>query len=133
MICRQINLTATDRKEFISTHQRLNSSPINQSQQKPFAPQNPSSVNAGPCVNIDFEGGNLNGWIPTSGFHPIFNPLGCCPTPGGQQTIMTGAGVDPAGGFPVVATGGTGAYTYTGRLVLEQLPLPVDWQQVFTR
>lgn len=102
----KINLTATDRKEFISSHQRLNSSPINQSQQKPFAPQNPNSVNASPCVNIDFEGGNLNGWIPTSGFHPLFNPLGCCPNPGGQQLIMTVAGVDPAGGFPVVATGG---------------------------
>jgi gliding motility-associated-like protein len=102
----KINLTASDRKEFISSHQRLNSSPSGQIQLKPINTQNSNSTYAGPCVNIDFESGSLNGWIPTSGFHPLFNPLGCCPNPGGIQTIMTGPGVDPAGGFPVVATGG---------------------------
>ncbi|MEO6303863.1 MAG: PKD domain-containing protein, partial [Bacteroidia bacterium] len=102
----KLNLTATERKEFISSHQRQHSTPTIQTQQKPIVPQDQNSVMAGPCVNIDFESGNINGWNPTCGFHPIFNPLGCCPNPGGQQTIMTGAGVDPAGGFPVVATGG---------------------------
>ncbi|MDO8998597.1 MAG: PKD domain-containing protein [Bacteroidota bacterium] len=102
----KLKLSVPDRKEFISSHQKLNSATTNQSEQKPYVPQNPTNVNAGPCVNIDFESGNLNGWTPTCGFHPIFNPLGCCPNPGGQQTLMTGAGNDPAGGFPVVATGG---------------------------
>lgn len=102
----KINLTAQDRKEFISSHQRLHASQQNQTNQKPITPQDPNNTFAGPCVNIDFEGGNLNGWTSTSGFHPIFNPLGCCPTPGGIQNVMTGAGVDPAGGFPIVAAGG---------------------------
>ncbi|MBL7921818.1 MAG: PKD domain-containing protein [Bacteroidia bacterium] len=102
----KLNLTANERKEFISSHQRLHNSQSNPIQQKPIIPQDPNNVFAGPCVNIDFESGNINGWNPTCGFHPIFNPLGCCPNTGGQQTIMQGTGVDPAGGFPVVATGG---------------------------
>ncbi len=102
----KLKLTAPERKEFISSHQKQHSAPTNQFQQKPYVPQNPNPTLAGPCVNIDFESGNINGWTPTCGFHPLFNPLGCCPNPGGQQTIMSGTGVDPAGGFPVVATGG---------------------------
>ena len=102
----KINLTAQDRKEFISSHQRLHASQNNQTNQKTIPPQAPNNTFAGPCVNIDFEGGNLNGWTSTSGFHPIFNPLGCCPNPGGIQNVMTGPGVDPAGGFPIVAAGG---------------------------
>lgn len=103
----KLNLNATDRKEFISSHQKFNTPlPVEQTQHKQNLPQNPYNTLAGPCVNIDFESGNINGWNPTSGFHPLFNPLGCCPNPGGQQTIMQGAATDPAGGFPVVATGG---------------------------
>lgn len=58
------------------------------------------------CTNIDFESGNTNGWTLSSGFHPLYNAAGCCPTAGGAQTIMSGNGVDPCGGFPVVSPGG---------------------------
>lgn len=58
------------------------------------------------CTNIDFEAGNTNGWILSTGFHPLFNTSGCCPTAGGAQTIMSGNGVDPCAGFPVVCPGG---------------------------
>ncbi|MBS1634870.1 MAG: PKD domain-containing protein [Bacteroidetes bacterium] len=59
------------------------------------------------CTNIDFETGNLNGWTSTTGFHPLFNVIGCCPAAGGAQFITSGAATDPCGGFPVVAPGGT--------------------------
>ncbi len=58
------------------------------------------------CTNIDFETGNFNGWTLSTGFHPLFNASGCCPTAGGAQAIMTGNGTDPCGGFPVVSPGG---------------------------
>lgn len=58
------------------------------------------------CTNIDFESGNTNGWTLSTGFHPLFNVSGCCPTAGGAQTIMTGNATDPCGGFPVVSPGG---------------------------
>jgi gliding motility-associated-like protein len=61
-----------------------------------------------PCTNMDFETGNLSGWSGTYGTNP-----GCTPTCvntgmiAGRHTIMTGAGLDPCGGFPVVAPGGS--------------------------
>lgn len=58
------------------------------------------------CTNIDFESGNMNGWTLTTGYHPLFNASGCCPTAGGAQTIMSGNGVDPCSGIPVVCPGG---------------------------
>jgi gliding motility-associated-like protein len=58
------------------------------------------------CTNIDFESGNMNGWALSTGFNPLFNASGCCPTAGGAQAIMSGTGVDPCGGFPVVSPGG---------------------------
>ena len=59
------------------------------------------------CTNIDFENGSLSGWTSTTGYNPIYNPAGCCITAGGAQVITSGAGVDPCGGFPVVAPGGS--------------------------
>jgi gliding motility-associated-like protein len=58
------------------------------------------------CTNIDFENGNMNGWNLTTGFNPLYNASGCCPTAGGAQLVMSGTGVDPCGGFPVVCPGG---------------------------
>ncbi len=58
------------------------------------------------CTNIDFESGNLNGWTTSNGFNPLYNALGCCQNVGGAQTIVSGAGVDACGGFPLVAGGG---------------------------
>jgi gliding motility-associated-like protein len=64
------------------------------------------TTNAGPCTNIDFEQGNFNGWTRSAGFNPLVNTAGCCNNPNGDQTIMTGGGNDPYGGFPVVYPGG---------------------------
>ena len=74
-----------------------------------FPVQKPSLPNPGiqqSCTNIDFESGNFSGWTLTSGFNPLYNVTGCCPTSGGAQAIMTGAGNDPCGGFPIVCAGG---------------------------
>lgn len=107
----KLHLTPAEKKEFLSAHQRSyransTTSPSLTSNQNKLNPYNPQNTFAGPCINIDFESGNINGWIATSGFHPGFNPLGCCPNPGGQQLVTSGTGVDPAGGFPVTAPGG---------------------------
>src|SRR3954467_6596074 len=40
---------------------------------------------AGPCTNIDFETGNMNGWTRTTGYHPLFNAIGCCTAANGAQ------------------------------------------------
>ena len=75
-------------------------------------PGPPPSNLSGVCGNIDFETGTLSGWTGFSGANP-----GCCGTSGfvsngvnaatndanGRHTITTGAGLDPCGGFPVVA------------------------------
>ena len=71
---------------------------------KKQSPQPPTIQQA--CTNIDFESGNTNGWTLSTGFNPLYNALGCCPTAGGAQAIMTGNGTDPCGGFPVVSPGG---------------------------
>ncbi|MGZ3921878.1 MAG: hypothetical protein ACXVC7_16380, partial [Bacteroidia bacterium] len=107
----KIHLTPPEKKEFLAAHQKIISAnqttstfaTNNLSKQNPY---NPQPTSAGPCINIDYESGSLSGWTPSSGYHPGFNPLGCCPNPGGQQLVTSGAGIDPAGGFPVVAPGG---------------------------
>lgn len=106
----KLHLTPAEKKEFLSAHQKsysanLTTGTSGTSNQKPN-PFNPQNTFAGPCINIDYENGNINGWTASSGFHPVFNPLGCCPTPGGQNQVTTGTGIDPVGGFPVVAPGG---------------------------
>lgn len=62
------------------------------------------------CVNVDFESGTFANWQGATGSSypgapiPAFNTM----TPGivnGRHTIMTGAGVDPFTGQPVVAPG----------------------------
>ena len=56
--------------------------------------------------NIDFETGTLNGWACyTCTCCPINTPTFSGPTPG-RHTLMSGTGVDPYGGFPVVPPGG---------------------------
>lgn len=70
------------------------------------------SVQSGTCGNIDFETGDLSGWNGKTGSNP-----GCCGSNGfvsngvnaalndgnARHTIMTGNGIDPCGGFPVIA------------------------------
>ncbi len=110
----KLQLTGKDRQEFLSAHKKQNSQAplsltIPSASQAPMAQKTFTQNNntmAGPCVNADFEQGTLNGWVCTSGFNPGFNAVGCCATAGGQQLIMTGAGTDPFGGFPVVFPGG---------------------------
>ena len=110
----KLQLSGKDREEFISSHRRQNSqAPVSlaipQSGQSPFAQKTFTQTNntmAGPCVNADFEQGTLNGWVCTSGYNPGFNAIGCCTTVGGQQAIMSGAGTDPYGGFPIVEPSG---------------------------
>lgn len=48
-----------------------------------------SAVSTSTCSNMDFEDGNINGWITSGDFQ-----------------IMSGSGTDPYGGFPVVCPGG---------------------------
>jgi gliding motility-associated-like protein len=62
---------------------------------------------AGPCTNIDFEQGTIAGWTVSAGWNPIVNTSGCCSTTNtADYAIVTGAGIDPFGGFPVVYPGG---------------------------
>ncbi|MGZ3903573.1 MAG: PKD domain-containing protein [Bacteroidia bacterium] len=68
--------------------------------------QQPPSIQAS-CTNVDFEQGSMAGWTQSTGFNPQYAASGCCPNPGGAQSITSGAGVDPCGGFPVVCPGGT--------------------------
>lgn len=70
------------------------------------------------CTNIDFEQGNFSGWYGTAGRTGIACGIAGAPrpnydlgvpgTPSTQHTIMSGAGVDPCGGFPVVCPAGGG-------------------------
>ena len=67
-----------------------------------------ASTYTGACTNIDFETGNMNGWVRKTGFHPLWNVTGCCPNNNGAQAIVTGNNLDPYGGFPIVfPDGGT--------------------------
>jgi gliding motility-associated-like protein len=96
----QHNFNPKDYDEYITSWRKEYT---NFSQNKQIAL--PASTMAA-CTNIDFEQGSLNGWTPSTGFHPLFNPIGCCPTAGGSQTITSGTGLDPFGLFPVVCPGG---------------------------
>jgi gliding motility-associated-like protein len=92
-----------DLPEFISASQRTYIyQTFFSSSSRPSGP-NPLPQQA--CTNIDFESGNLNGWISSSGFNPAFNAAGCCLNLGGAQQVTTG-GNDGCGGFPTVAPGG---------------------------
>jgi gliding motility-associated-like protein len=66
------------------------------------APNTPQAA----CTNVDFESGNLNGWVTSNGYHPLYNATGCCLNAGGAQIVTSGAGNDPCAGFPVVSPGG---------------------------
>lgn len=93
----------SDYNEFIGSWrtQFANKEPTG-SAQKLGTPNSPQAS----CTNIDFEQGSLTGWTTSTGYNPGYNALGCCTTAGGAQTIVTGAGTDACGGFPVVAPGG---------------------------
>ncbi len=109
----KLHLNAAEKEEFIASHKKNNSVFLQQqSAPAPVSGQrsgSPNSTLAGNCINIDFESGNLSNWVATKGYNPLYtgNTSGCCLNPGGQQAIMSGAGLDPAGGFPVVCPGGT--------------------------
>jgi hypothetical protein len=108
------NWTLPEKEEFLKAKQRELSEPqapvqITQQNIRPAFNQNAQAQAAG-CNNIDFEGGSTTGWSLTCGFHPLYNPIGCCPNPGGQQFITAATNVgplDPFGGFPIVAPGGS--------------------------
>ena len=67
------------------------------------------------CTNMGFDAGSFAGWSGSYGYSIHDGPLGA-PTPiytptfyttaSPMHTITSGAGVDPFGGFPVVAPGG---------------------------
>ncbi|MBI2968781.1 MAG: T9SS type A sorting domain-containing protein [Bacteroidetes bacterium] len=63
------------------------------------------------CNNPDFETGDSTGWEGWTGYHPNSGIIpSCCPVPGfvaGRFAIVSGAGIDPCGGFSVVAPGGS--------------------------
>lgn len=99
----QKQLSQAEMSEFIYAQQRQYIKDTYYPAQK--LPPSPPTIQQA-CTNIDFENGNTNGWTLSTGFHPLFNASGCCPTAGGAQTIMTGNGTDPCGGFPVVSPGG---------------------------
>ncbi len=94
------NLSSAETEEYFSLL-TLRNSQANQHR------ENVTNNNYSPqavCSNVDFEQGNLNNWNGYTGNNP-----GCCPTPGlvnGRHTILTGNGLDPCGGFPVVFPGG---------------------------
>lgn len=66
-----------------------------------------------PCTNADFETGDATGWDLSKGGVDglsVYSYVNVTPTtlgPSTQHTIMTGAGTDAIGGFPVVYPGGT--------------------------
>lgn len=106
----KLNLKESEKIEFLQAKQNayLNkNTPVTQIASKPTVIGNQNQLQAAGCNNIDFETGNSQGWTLTSGYHPIFNALGCCQNAGGQQLIVsTNTAVDPFGGFPVTAPGG---------------------------
>lgn len=97
------NPSNTELTEFIIAQQRQYIRDTYYPETKPY-PLNPGVQQS--CTNIDFEAGNTNGWMLSTGFNPLFNVAGCCPTAGGAQAIMTGGAVDPCANFPVVCPGG---------------------------
>jgi gliding motility-associated-like protein len=97
------NYTSAEYQEFIRSWRedyakRTNNSP----QQRINMPASPMAS----CTNVDFEQGDLSGWTSSTGYNPGYIASGCCPTPGGAQSVVSGPGVDPCGGFPVVNPGG---------------------------
>ncbi len=98
-IARQKNLTPAETEEFVQSHLKDNLSAFK------IITTSPPTIQQN-CTNMDFESGNLNGWMSTNGYHPQYNSTGCCPFTGGAQTIVSGNATDPCGGFPVVCPGG---------------------------
>jgi len=97
------NPTPSEEAEFITAHKKQYIKDTYFPNEKVYP--DPNQVQQS-CTNIDFEAGTTSGWTSSTGFHPLFNSSGCCPTSGGAQAIMSGTAVDPCGGFPVVSPGG---------------------------
>jgi gliding motility-associated-like protein len=94
---------ATCYNEFVASKRRkYEKEQINNNRIIPVTPSTQAA-----CTNMDFEVGNLTGWVTSTGFNPLYDSQGCCLSGGGAQTITSGTGVDPCGGFPVVAAGGS--------------------------
>lgn len=113
------NYNAAERAELISTqkkifegekaHQHVSEKELVWVNQTPPASKKgygQNTVNAGPCNNVDFETGTFAGWTRSTGYNPLANPVGCCASPNGDQAIVSGSGIDPFGGFPVVCPNG---------------------------
>ena len=98
-MAQQKRLSPVEAKEFVRSH--LNDSGFSSKRLSDNLPSIQQS-----CTNMNFESGTLNGWIASSGYNPQYNATGCCPFAGGAQTIVSGTGTDPCGGFPIVAPGG---------------------------
>lgn len=98
------NFNPKDYDEYITAWRREYKN-LTQRENQPFI--NPVSSAMAACTNIDFEQGTLNGWTASTGYHPLFNPAGCCSSPGGAQAITSGSNTDFYGGFPTVCPGGT--------------------------
>jgi len=82
---------------------------------------NPNPHTAGiTCTNADFAMNDFTGWTACNGWSPDgpaygYPAGGPCVNPGiisNREVIMSGAGTDPCGGFPVVCPG----FTYSARL-----------------
>jgi gliding motility-associated-like protein len=95
------NFNTKDYDEYITSWRKQHDG----SYQRVSQPVSPASPMAA-CTNVDFEQGSLNGWTPSTGYHPLYNPIGCCPMAGGAQAVTSGAGLDPFGLFPIVCPGG---------------------------
>ena len=93
----------------------------------------PQSVLVSACNNVDFENGNFGGWTGSEGYNAnstlpltVTNAViapganNSAETSCSYQTIMSGAGTDPYGGFTVVDPGGG---SYSCRLGGENLNL----------
>ncbi len=99
----QHNFNPKDYEEYISAWRREY---ISYSQKSKQVLANPVSSPMASCTNIDFEQGSLTGWTASTGYHPLFNSMGCCPLIGGSQAITAGSNIDPYGLFPTVCPGG---------------------------
>ncbi len=98
----QYNFNMKDYDEYITSWRKTYSDNSLQEKALPASPASPMAA----CTNADFELGSLTGWNSSTGYHPLYNPIGCCTTMGGAQAITSGGGVDPFGLFPVVCAGG---------------------------
>ena len=109
----QHNFNMKDYDEYITSWRKDQKKQAQQVNRQPAPPTLPMAA----CTNVDFEQGNLTGWTASTGYNPLYNAIGCCPTAGGAQAITTGGGIDPYGLFPVVCPGGNNSLQLGDALV----------------